>query len=141
MNELLSIGNLLYGGAAGLIVIGLFAVVARRHLIRVLLGVAVIEAGVNLMLVAAGFRPGAAAPIFDPQAISGPMVDPIPQALVLTAIVIGVAVLALGLTLAIRIHRQYGTLDTVALTRIVNAPAGSPESRAMMQRGGGGHES
>lgn len=136
MNEYLSIGNLLYGGAAGLIVIGLFAVVARRNLIRVLLGLAVIEAGVNLALVAAGFRPGAAAPIFEGTGMPLAMVDPIPQALVLTAIVIGVGVLALGLTLAIRIHRQYGTLDTVALTRIVNSPAGGPESRAMVQRGG-----
>lgn len=110
------LGYAFYAGAAGLILLGTFAVIGMRHLLRILLGMTLLEAGVNLFLVATGFRPEAAAPIIT-GANPGAMVDPIPQALILTAIVIGVGVLALGLALAIRVHRATGTLDTRALAQ------------------------
>jgi multicomponent Na+:H+ antiporter subunit C len=113
------LGYLIYGGAAGLIVIGLYAMVTKRHLIRILLGLSLLEAGVNLSLVAAGFRPNAVAPIFsgaamlsDTSSTAIAMVDPVPQALILTAIVIGVGVLALALAMTIQVQRAYGSLDT-----------------------------
>lgn len=107
------LGYLIYGGAAGLIAIGLYAMVLKRHLIRILLGLTLLEAGVNLSLVAAGFRPDAVAPIFSGTTVAGvTMVDPVPQALILTAIVIGVGVLALALAMTVRVKRAYGTLDT-----------------------------
>jgi len=107
------LGYVIYGGAAGLIIIGLYAMVMKRHLIRVLLGLSLLEAGVNLSLVAAGFRPDAVAPIFSGNAVAGlTMVDPVPQALILTAIVIGVGVLALALAMTIKVQRAYDTLDT-----------------------------
>jgi multisubunit Na+/H+ antiporter MnhC subunit len=120
------LGYILYGGAIGLMVIGVFAVISLRHLIRVLLGLALLEAGVNLFLVAVGFRPDAAAPILTGGA-PGPMVDPVPQALVLTAIVIGVGVLAVGLALAMRARQTYGTLDT---SELAHAIAREPEPAA-----------
>jgi multisubunit Na+/H+ antiporter MnhC subunit len=112
------LGYILYGGAIGLIVIGVFAVISLRHLIRVLLGLALVEAGVNLFVVAVGFRPDATAPIIT-GAVPGAMVDPVPQALVLTSIVIGVGVLAVGLALAMRAYQTYGTLDTSALAQAI----------------------
>ena len=124
MNDPVMFGRFLYLGGIGLIVIGLYGVTARRNLIRILLSLAVLEAGVNLLLVAMGYRVDAAAPIFNSLTHSASMVDPIPQALVLTAIVIGVGVLALGLTLVIRVHRAYGTLDTVVLARHLHQPSG-----------------
>jgi multicomponent Na+:H+ antiporter subunit C len=110
-SELALMGNILYAGAVGLIAIGLFAVVSFRHIIRILLGLSLVDAGINLFIVAIGFRPGAAAPILTAGQTVGPMVDPIPQALVLTSIVIDVGVLALALALAIRVFRAYKTLD------------------------------
>ena len=54
------------------------------------------------------------------------MVDPLPQALILTAIVIGVGVLALGLALAIQVQRAYGTLDSRELAERLGKGAGRP---------------
>ncbi len=105
---------ILYGGAIGLIVIGLIGITTLKDVFRIILSLVIAEAGANLLLVIAGFRFDAAAPIltslteFDPN-IS--MVDPVPQAMVLTAIVIGVGIQALALALVVRIVQHYRTLD------------------------------
>ena len=109
------LGVVLYVGALGLVLLGMFAVVTMRHLVRIVLGLTLMEAGVNLFLVATGYRPDAAAPILVGGVSPGPMVDPVPQALILTSIVIGVGVLAVALALVIQVHRAYGTLDTRAV--------------------------
>ena len=64
-----------------------------------------------LLLVLAGFRWDAVAPILTGEMSAQAMVDPVPQAMVLTAIVIGVGVQALALSLVVRIHQRYATLD------------------------------
>jgi multicomponent Na+:H+ antiporter subunit C len=130
LRETALLGEIFYVGALGLVVLGIFAIVAVRHLVRVILGLTLLESGVNLFLVATGFRPGAVAPILVGQTTVAPMVDPIPQALILTAIVIGVGVQAVALALAIRVYRAYGTLDVRALAREVDTegetrPAGA----------------
>ena len=106
-------GYLLYTGALALIVIGLFVIATRHHVIRILLGLGLLEAGVNLVLLAAGFRANAHAPILSEMYKAGtPMVDPVPQALILTAIVIGVGVLALALALSLEvIDRHLGAVQ------------------------------
>jgi multicomponent Na+:H+ antiporter subunit C len=109
---------ILYSGAVALIVIGLYAIVTRHHIIRILLGLTILEAGVNMVLVAGGFRSDAVAPVIT-QGESVVMVDPIPQALILTAIVIGVGVLALALALAVQTYKAYGTLDTRKLAEFI----------------------
>ena len=105
----------LYAGAVSLLIIGLAGLVMSDHLVRLVLALGVAEAGGNLLLVLTGFRQGAVAPILLGAAPSGPMVDPIPQALVLTAIVIGVGVQALALALVLRVRRAYGTVHMSAL--------------------------
>lgn len=110
-------GHVMTMGAWGLILIGLYAMVAERDLVRIILGLVLIGSGVNLFLVAVGFRPDAAAPILEGAMSAVPMVDPIPQALVLTSIVIDVGVLALALALAIKVYEAYGTLDTREVQR------------------------
>lgn len=109
---------ILYSGAVALIVIGLYAIVTRHHIIRILLGLTILEAGVNMVLVAGGFRSDAVAPIINQGELVA-MVDPIPQALILTAIVIGVGVLALALALAVQTYKAYGTLDTRKLAEFI----------------------
>jgi len=101
-----------YIGAFGLVIIGLFIVLAKRNLIKVIIGLSILDTGINLFLISIGYIRGGTAPIFSRPGIEpAGMVDPVPQALVLTAIVIGVAVLALALALAIQVYRHYGVLD------------------------------
>ena len=98
-----------------LFLIGLYGILVKRNLIKMVIGITIIQSGVNLFLITLGYREGAVAPIFTslPSGTEIPqgMVFPIPQALTLTSIVIGVAVLALMLSLIIHIYRHYGTLD------------------------------
>jgi multicomponent Na+:H+ antiporter subunit C len=117
LRDTVMLGQVFYVGALGLVLLGIFAVTAVRHVVRVILGLTLLESGVNLFLVATGFRPDAVAPILVGQAPLAAMVDPIPQALILTAIVIGVGVQAVALALAIRVYRAYGTLDVRVLAR------------------------
>ena len=108
-------GTTLYAGAIGLIVIGIAGLVISKNLYRILLALVIAEAGANMMLILAGFRFDAIAPIVAGQATQ--MVDPVPQAMVLTAIVIGVGIQALALSLMMQVYRNYGTLDMREISR------------------------
>ena len=101
-----------YIGAFGLIFIGLYIVLVKHNLIKVIIGIGILDTGVNLFLISIGYIQRGTAPIFSrPEIEAARMVDPVPQALVLTAIVIGVSILALALSLAIKLYQHYGTLD------------------------------
>ena len=102
---------ILFSGAIGLLIIGLGGMILSNHLFRMILALAIAEAGVNLMLVIAGYRWDAVAPIVNNAGEQVAMVDPVPQAMVLTAIVIGVGVQALAIAMIIRIKHTYGTLN------------------------------
>ena len=102
--------NIPYIAVVALILIGLYAVLFRRNLIKMVIGITLIECGVNLFLITLGYREGSIAPIYT-SSPGGIMSLPVPQALTLTSIVIGVAVLALMLSLVIHLYRHYGTLD------------------------------
>ena len=84
---------MIYALACLLILVGLYGAVASRNVIRIVIGLLVSEHGVHLLLVLIGYRRGGGAPILEPAevatALAGNAVDPLPQALVLTAIVIG----------------------------------------------------
>jgi len=97
--------------AALLVGISFYIIIFKKNLLKLIMGIAMLAAGVNLFLVALGYRAGGGAPIYtDIQKET--MVLPVPQALTLTSIVINVAVLALMLTMAIRIYRHTGSLDS-----------------------------
>jgi multicomponent Na+:H+ antiporter subunit C len=101
-----------YTGAFGLILIGLYILLTRHNLLKMIIGLNIMDTGVNLLIISIGYIKGATAPIFSKTgSVSGSMVDPVPQALVLTAIVIGVAVLAMALSLIIKLYQHYETLD------------------------------
>ncbi len=102
-----------YGTAIALILIGLYAALVKRSLIKILIGLSIVDSGINLLLVSIGYLKGGTAPIFSPAVIdkNPAMVDPVPQALVLTAIVIGFAVTAVALALVIRLYRHHKTVN------------------------------
>ena len=95
---------------AVLILIGLAAMLFKRNLIKILMGLSLMESAVNLFLVATGYRHDSVAPIFT-NVPAGPMALPTVQALTLTSIVIGVATSAMMLSFAMVIYKKYGTVD------------------------------
>lgn len=103
-----------------LLAIGIYTVIMKRNIIKLVIGVEIIECAVNLFLIALGYVEGAYAPIYTmaPEEAADRMVLPTPQALTLTAIVIGVAVSSLMLALAVNIYRTYGTVDIRAVRRL-----------------------
>jgi multisubunit Na+/H+ antiporter MnhC subunit len=128
-------------GAIGLVSIGAVGLVMSSHLFRMLLALVIAESGANLLLVLAGYRGGAVAPIIGYGMPGAPMVDPIPQALVLTAIVIGVGVQALAVAILVRVYRAYGTLDMVELRNRMEldiaGAAGIPAPSSAQEPAGG----
>ncbi len=105
-----------------IMVVGLYAIVGKRNIIKVIVGILILDYAANLLLVLVGYRPapdgaGPVAPILTGGAEAAPelaarAVDPLPQAMVLTSIVIGLSVAALVVALAIRLYDKYGTFDT-----------------------------
>nr|WP_321295076.1 cation:proton antiporter subunit C [uncultured Sphaerochaeta sp.] len=93
---------------------GFTAIVGMRNIIRKVFGLNLLNAAVVLLFILEGSRIGNQAPILDEGITT--MVDPIPQALMLTAIVIGVCVSALSLALAVRLYKATGSLDIQVIT-------------------------
>jgi len=97
-----------------LILMGLYGALTHRDVIRMIIGFTIADAGVNIVLVAIGVITGREAPILDtiaPAEAAQRIIDPVPQALVLTAIVIGLGVTALMLAYAYRLFRFRRSLD------------------------------
>ncbi len=92
-----------------LMVAGLYIVIARGNMIKKLIGLSIFQTSVYLLYVSPAKIIGGTAPILDPAYKI--YANPLPHVLILTAIVVGVAVLALGLALVVRIHEAYGTIE------------------------------
>ncbi len=112
-----------YVVAVLLLVLGLYAVCTQKNLIKVVLGLGIIDYGINLLIVSVGFNNGGTAPIFTISDLlngvsSNFFVDPVPQALTLTSIVIGACVDAMALALVIMIYRKYKTINSDEVRRI-----------------------
>lgn len=91
--------------------VGMYALLAKRSLLKIIIGVALMGYAVNLLFVLAGYRTDGEAPILHEGMGAAPVVDPLAQALVLVTIIIGLAVTILLAALAIRLHEKYGTFD------------------------------
>ena len=101
-----------------LFAIGLYGVLMKRNLIKIIIGLIIIEYAVNLLFVLVGYRQGGRAPILMQNESILNIVDPLPQALILTAIVIGLAVTAMVAAIAIRVYDRYGTFDITKIRRL-----------------------
>ena len=112
------IGNLPYITVVIFIGLGIYSLMFKKNLIKIAIGVVLIQNGVNLFLITLGYRKGAVAPIYTYAPSGQIMVLPTPQALTLTSIVIGIATTALILSVAMMIYKHYGTLDTDQVRRL-----------------------
>ena len=109
-----------YMASFALVALGIYCIVAKRNLFKICIGSALVDYGVNLLIVSVGFNPGGTAPIFTITELNRAsfFVDPIPQALTLTSIVIGACTTAMTLSLIMKIKEQYGTLDSGEIRRL-----------------------
>lgn len=101
-----------------LMVTGLFIVIARGNLIKKLVGLSVFQTSVYLLYIIPGKLLGGTAPILSAQ--YSVYSNPLPHVLILTAIVVGVATMALGLALAVRIREAYGSIEEDDITDLDN---------------------
>ena len=97
-----------------LVLIGLWGMLTQRNMIRMIVGFSLTDTGVHMVMVSIGYVTGGTAPIINDAVpiadAANLVVDPVPSALVLTAIVIGLGVTAVMLSFAIRIYKARGTL-------------------------------
>lgn len=103
--------------AVALICIGFYCMIRKRNMLKLIIGLNIFESGLITLLLAFGYREGGRAPIVSPGTVQGPYVDPLPQALALTGIVIGAGVTALGLSLISKLHKDTKTLDVSEIVR------------------------
>ena len=98
-----------------LILTGLWAMFVHKDIIRMIIGFSIIDTGIHMVMVALGYITGGTAPIFDDVVkvtdASVNIVDPVPSALVLTAIVIGLGVTAIMLSYAVQIYKVKNSLS------------------------------
>jgi len=101
---------------------GVYALMTRKNIIKMVIGLSIMEYAVNLFFIFLGYKTNGqyAFPIFfsDQKISFNQMVDPLPQALILTAIVIGLATTALFVAIAIRLYEKYNTFDISRIRRL-----------------------
>ena len=105
-----------------LFLIGLYCAIVKKNIVKIVIGLAVMEAAVNLFLILLGYKNDGTPPIIEKSTNMADFlarsVDPLPQALVLTAIVIGLATTALLIGIAMRIYEKYGTFDITKIREL-----------------------
>ena len=101
-----------------LILVGFWGVLTQKNIIKIIVGFSILNTGINILIVSLGYVKGKTAPIIDNAVaqtgyhdVSTSVVDPVPQALVLTAIVIGFGVTALMLAYAMKLYKAKKTLE------------------------------
>lgn len=104
---------------ATLLAIGMYTVVARANLVKKLIGLSIFQAAVFLLYISMDKVEGGTAPIIQPGSSADTLYsNPLPQVLILTAIVVGISTLALGLAIVVRINEAYGTVEEDDINRM-----------------------
>jgi multicomponent Na+:H+ antiporter subunit C len=98
--------------------IGLYGVLRKRNIVKIIIGFAIMGYAMNLFFVMLGYKTGGRSPIGAMDQNVGNMVDPIPQELVHTSIVIGLGLTALLIAIAIKIFEKCGTFDITKIRRL-----------------------
>jgi len=101
-----------------LFLVGLYGVLTKRDLIKIILSLAIMTYAANLFLVLFGYQKDASYPILSEGSQVLAMVDPLPQALVLTSIVIELGTTALLVAIAVRLFQKYKTFDITKIRRL-----------------------
>ena len=98
-----------------LLLLGIFAILTQKNIIKIVIGFSLFDTGIHIVMVSIGYIRNRTAPILDSAVdvkdAANQIVDPVPQALVLTAIVIGLGVTALMLAYVLKLHKEKKTLE------------------------------
>lgn len=98
-----------------LLLIGIFAILTQKNIIKIVIGFSLFDTGIHIVMVSIGYIRNRTAPILDKAVdvkdAASQVVDPVPQALVLTAIVIGLGVTALMLAYVLKMHKENKSLE------------------------------
>jgi len=112
-----------------LLCIGLYMMIANPNLVKKIIGLNLFQTAIFLLFIASAYVDGGAIPIVPTGGPEGGLyVSPLPHVLVLTAIVVGVSLTAVGLALCIRIYDEYGTLRTDTLRELLRDEESIPEA-------------
>jgi multicomponent Na+:H+ antiporter subunit C len=96
--------------------VGFYVLIAQGNLVKKIVGLNIFQTSVFILYISAGKITGGTAPILDAQ--WSVYSNPLPHVLILTAIVVGVATSALGLSLVVRIKEAYGTIEEDEIARM-----------------------
>ena len=118
-------GHYTYWVTIFLMIAGLYIVIARGNLVKKLIGLGIFQTSVYLLYIAPGKLIGGTAPIVS-EAFKV-YSNPLPHVLILTAIVVGIAKLALGLAIVVRIREAYGSIEEDEILALDAAPPGQGE--------------
>jgi multicomponent Na+:H+ antiporter subunit C len=110
------ITNYYYFVAILLFLIGFHTMLTHSNLIKKVIGMNIMETSIFLFFVAIGYVDGKNAPILNEEAVG--YINPLPSALILTGLVVGVSLTAFSLSLIIKLYKYYGTLDADEIMRI-----------------------
>ncbi len=101
-----------------LFLVGIYGLITKRDLIKIILSIGIMGYAANLLFILFGYRHNAVYPILTKGTPVQPMVDPLPQALVLTSIVIELGITALLVAFAVRLFQKYKTFDITKIRRL-----------------------
>jgi len=96
---------------AVLLMIGFYAVIVKSNLIKKLIGLSIFQSAVFLLYITMSKVDGGTAPIFQAGVEDQVFSNPLPQVLILTAIVVGISTTALGIGIVVRIKEEYGSIE------------------------------
>ena len=108
---MIALGLFNYWAVIVLMMIGFYTLIARGNLVKKLIGLSIFQTSVFMLYISMGKIADATAPILIDGAEGQTYSNPIPHVLILTAIVVGVATTALGLSLVVRINEAFGTIE------------------------------
>ncbi len=113
---------MIYGLCFILFAVGLYGIIVKRNLIKMIMGLVIIEYAIHMVIILIGYRHGGIPPILEQsqafEQFTQYAVDPLPQALIITAIVINFGLIALMVAFALRLYQKYGTFDITEIRRL-----------------------
>ncbi len=109
---------MVYLACVVLLLIGIYCIAVKKNLIKIVMGLIIMEYAANLFLVAIGYRRGGIDPIIKMGEKGMLYVDPLPQAMALTVMLIGLATTVIMVGIAMRLYDRYGTFDITKMRKL-----------------------
>ncbi len=113
---------MIYALAISVFFVGLYGVCCKKNIIKIILGIIIMEYSLNFFIILLGYKKGGIPPIINKatniHTFAARAVDPVPQAIVFISILIGLGLLALMIAIAIRLYEKYGTFDITEMKKL-----------------------